>query len=129
MFSVLAGAPFLKTKETMDVWTVMTSLSAAFAAIGGVEVVKFFLSRKQYARKAEAEADSAEFAVLRETVDFLQTQLKEKEERFAEQTRVVRELNVQVLNLTNEKAKVELELQRYKCVRKGCAQREPQNGY
>lgn len=113
----------------MDVWAVMTSLSAAFAAIGGVEVVKFFLSRKQYARKAEAEADSAEFAVLRETVDFLQTQLKEKEERFAEQTRVVRELNVQVLNLTNEKAKVELELQRYKCVRKGCAQREPQNGY
>ena len=67
--------------------------------------------------------------MLRETVDFLQTQLKEKEERFAEQTRVVRELNVQVLNLTNEKAKVELDLQRYKCVRKGCAQREPQNGY
>lgn len=113
----------------MDAWNVVTSLSAAFAAIGGVELVKFFLSRKQYARKAEAEADGAEFAVLRETVDFLQTQLKEKEERFAEQTCMVRELNAQVLSLTNEKAKVELELQRYKCVRKGCAQREPQNGY
>lgn len=113
----------------MDFITLITAASTAFAAIGGVEAVKFVLARKQYGRKAEAEADAAELGVLKDTTEFLQGQLMEKEERFAEQTKVVRELNAQVLELTKQKASVELELQRYRCIRKGCAQREPQNGY
>lgn len=46
-----------------------------------------------------------------------------------EQTEIVRQLNSDVLRLTNEKATVELELQRYKCVVPKCASRQPQNGY
>ena len=56
-------------------------------------------------------------------------QLKDKEQRFSEQTDMVRKLNAEVLDLTREKARIDLELQRYKCVRKLCKDREPQNGY
>ena len=81
------------------------------------------------ARKAEAEADSAEFGVLRETVEFLQTQLKEKEERFANQTDRLRKVQDDYFELLKKNAATELELQRFRCVRPKCAQREPQNGY
>ena len=87
------------------------------------------INRKTNQRVEEAKADSAEFAVLKETVDFLQQQLKDKEVRFAEQTGLVRELNSDVLRLTNEKAAIELELQKYKCVVPKCVNRQPQNGY
>ena len=113
----------------MDIITLITTVSAAFAAVGGVEAAKFFIGRKEYRRKVDAEADAAELGVLKDTTEFLQVQLRDKEERFADQTKVVRELNSQVLELTREKAQVELELQRYRCIRPRCAQREPQNGY
>lgn len=101
----------------------------AVTALGGWETIKYLLNRKANGRKAEAEADSVEFGVLKETMDFLQQQLKDKEQRFSEQTDMVRKLNAEVLDLTREKARIELDLQRYKCVRKLCKDREPQNGY
>lgn len=101
----------------------------AVTALGGWETIKYLLNRKANGRKAEAEADSVEFGVLKETMDFLQQQLKDKEQRFSEQTDMVRKLNAEVLDLTREKARIDLELQRYKCVRKLCKDREPQNGY
>ena len=103
--------------------------AAVLTALGGWEAVRYLIKRKPNSRKAEAEADSVEFNVLRQTVEFLQTQLREKEERFAQQTELVRKLNAEVLELTKEKGKVELELQTYRCIRKKCGQREPQNGY
>lgn len=105
------------------------SFGAVITALGGWEAVKYLINRKSNSRKAEAEADSVEFNVLRQTVEFLQTQLQEKEERFAQQTELVRKLNDEVLELTKEKGKVELELQTYRCVRKKCSQREPPNEY
>lgn len=102
---------------------------SVITALGGWEAVKYCLNRKTNRRKEEAEADNVEFNVLREAMDFLQNQLKEKERRFAEQTEVVRKLNTEILEATKQKAQVELELQRYKCVVKNCARREPQNGY
>ena len=113
----------------MDIITLITTASAAVAAVGGVEAARFFRGRKEYRRKVDAEADAAELGVLKDTTEFLQVQLRDKEERFADQTKFVRELNAQVLELTKEKAQVELELQRYRCIRPRCAQREPQNGY
>ena len=101
----------------------------AVTALGGWETIKYLLNRKANGRKAEAEADSVEFGVLKETMDFLQQQLKDKEQRFSEQTDMVSKLNAEVLDLTREKARIDLELQRYKCVRKLCKDREPQNGY
>lgn len=98
-------------------------------ALGGWEALRYLLNRKTNHRKEEAEADNVEFNVLRETTDFLQSQLKAKEERFAEQTDLVRKQNLEILDLIKEKAKLEIDLQKYKCVIKGCAKRDPQNGY
>ena len=85
---------------------------SVITALGGWEMIKY-----------------VEFNVLREAMDFLQTQLKEKEQRFAEQTDLVRKQNLDILQLNKEKAQLELDLQRYKCVIKGCTKRDPQNGY
>lgn len=106
-----------------------TVIASVLTAFGGWEAIKYLLNKDTNKRIAEAEADSVEFSVLRQTVEFLQTQLREKEERFAQQTELVRKLNAEVLELTKEKGKVELELQTYRCIRKKCGQREPKNGY
>lgn len=105
----------------------------AIGAVGGFEFIRWLVERiahrQQHRRKAEAEADSVEFSVLRETVEFLEAQLKDKEVRFSEQTELVRSLNKEIITLTQEKGKTELELQRYRCIRPKCLDREPQNGY
>lgn len=107
-------------------WDVIVTI---LGSLGGFETVKYFINRRNNARIVEAQADSDEFAVLKEEIQFLQEQLKQKEERFAEQTQIVRNLNTEVIKLTQEKAAVELDLQKFRCVVKGCAKREPQNGY
>ena len=106
-----------------------TVIASVLTACGGWEAIKYLLNKETNKRIAEAESDSVEFNVLRQTVEFLQTQLREKEERFAQQTELVRKLNAEVLELTKEKGKVDLELQTYRCIRKKCGEREPQNGY
>ncbi len=98
-------------------------------AIGGWEAIRYLINRKSNKRKEEAEADSVEFAVLRDTMVFLQEQLNEKEQRFAEQTSILRNTQSEVLDLTKNKGELELELQRYRCVVPKCASRQPQNGY
>ena len=98
-------------------------------AIGGWEAIRYLINRKSNKRKEEAEADSAEFNVLRDTMLFLQEQLNEKEQRFAEQTSLLRERQSEVLELTKKQGELELELQRYRCVVPKCANRQPQNGY
>lgn len=105
------------------------TFSTIIGAVGGWEAVKYMINRRPNSRKAEAEADSVEFTVLRQTVEFLQQQLQDKEERFAKQTEQLRALNTDVLNLTKEKSKLELTLQQQRCVRRNCPDREPQNGY
>lgn len=102
---------------------------AVMGALGGWEAVKYLINRRTNKRKEEAEADSVEFGVLRETVEFLQQQLKEEEVRFADQTNLLRQKQSEVLELTKEKGQLELDLQRYRCVVKHCPNREPQNGY
>lgn len=104
------------------------------------EIVRWVKNRKTDSRIEEAHADSEEFNSLRETIQFLQEQLKGKEERFAEQTSIVRNLNIEVIQLTREKADVELEYARYKadtelelekvrCEDKPCPWRRPPNAY
>lgn len=102
---------------------------SVITAMGGWEAIRYCLNRKTNRRKAEAEADNVEFSVLKDAMDFLQNQLKEKELRFAEQTEIVRKLNTEVLELSRQKAQLELNLQRFQCVVRGCVNRDPQNGY
>ena len=108
---------------------VIETIASVLTVMGGWEAARYFISRKTNRRKEEAEAETAEFGVLRETVEFLQSQLREKEQRFAEQTELVRKLNTEILELTKQRAKLELDLQRHRCVVKGCASRDPQNGF
>lgn len=120
----------------MEFTSIVELTASTGAAIGGWELIKYMLNirsnkRKERAEadKAEAEADSADFGVLRETVEFLQTQLKEKEERFANQTDRLRKIQDDYFELMKKDAQTELELQKYRCIRAKCPNREPKNGY
>lgn len=108
---------------------VLVTIAAVLGTLGGWEMIKYLINRKTNARKAEAEADSAEFGVLRETVEFLQTQLQKKEERFADQTQLVMSLNSENLDLTRRVTLLETEKAMKFCERRNCGNREPQSGY
>ncbi len=113
----------------MQMDDVLAAILTTVTTLGGWETVKYFIHRKSNRRIAEAQADSSEFTVLRDTMIFLEQQLKEKEERFAEQTGVVRKLNAENLDLTRENAKLMTENELKLCERRNCGQREPQSGY
>lgn len=113
----------------MEVISIVEVIAALIGAIGGWEAIKYFLNRKTNQRIAEAQADSVEFGTLKETVEFLQQQLHDKEQRFCEQTDRLRKVQDDYFELLKEKAKLELDLQRYRCVVAKCPNREPQNGY
>jgi hypothetical protein len=112
-----------------DIVQILTTIATIIATLGGWETLKYFLNRKTNKRKAEAEADSVEFTVLRQSVEFLQVQLQNKEKRFAEEIEVVRKLTTENLQLTSENVKLKTERSLKLCERRNCAQREPQSGY
>ncbi len=85
------------------------------------------INRKTNARKAEADADMVEFSVLKETVTFLQEQLRDKEKRFAEQTDLMRKLTNEDLELTKENATLRAGRALKLCERRNCLDREPQS--
>ena len=47
---------------------IAASFATVLTALGGWEAIKYLINRKPNSRKAEAEADSVEFNVLRQTV-------------------------------------------------------------
>lgn len=112
-----------------DIVQILTTIATIIATLGGWETLKYFLNRKTNKRKAEAEADSVEFTVLRQSVEFLQVQLQDKEKRFAEEIEVVRKLTTENLQLASENVKLKTERSLKLCERRNCAQREPQSGY
>ena len=122
--------------EYEEMTELIVGIVSAVGAVGGWELIKYLLNIKTNMRKEEAEADSLEFGVLKDTVSFLQEQLHEqvqqdaeKEKRFVEQTQRLRKVQDDNYALLKEKSKLELELQMYRCVVKKCPNREPQNGY
>lgn len=108
---------------------ILTTILTIVTTLGGWEAIKYFINRKSNSRIAEAKADDSEFTVLRNTVVFLQEQLQKKEERFAEQTDVVRRLTAENLELTRENAMLKAERALKLCERRNCGNREPQSGY
>jgi len=108
---------------------IMITIASVLGTLGGWEAIKYLLNRKTNTRKAEAEADSSEFSVLRDTVIFLEQQLQQKEERFAEQTNLVRKLTNENLELVRENAMLKTERGLKLCERRNCLNREPQSGY
>lgn len=104
--------------------------------LGGFEGIKWWVNRKTNARIAETKADSDEFHLLRERLELSDKQLLDKEQRFHEQTQIVRDLNKQLLDKTVENGNLQarisaLEAERALklCERRGCNNRQPQSGY
>lgn len=104
-------------------------VASVVMALGGFEFVKWLFNRKNGKRVSEAEADASEFNTLREQIVFLQEQLLKKEERFAEQTNMLRESTKRELELVRENAMLKTERSLKLCERKMCAERMPQSGY
>ena len=119
------------------------TLLAIIGSLGGVELFRWLLTRRANKRQAEATADhaeiqteEAEFVYLRKRIEFSEQQLAAKEQRFAEQTEVLRTAQRELLEMTIANgelaariASLEAERSMKLCERKGCAQRQPQSGY
>lgn len=115
---------------------ILTVILTAVCSLLGWEGVRWLINRKSNARIVSAEADTAEvkaevdeFHHLRDMVEWLQQRLYEKEERFAEQTKLVRELQRELLASEKKVAMLETERSMKLCQVRGCAKREPQSGY
>ena len=127
----------------MDWSGIITSVVSLIAALGGLEFLKWLWTRKSKARMAAAEADVAElkaekdeYYLLRERLEFMDKQMLGKEQRFDEQTAVLREvqkqLNEEIKNnglLSAEIAALKAELAMKLCQVRNCSRREPQSGY
>lgn len=113
----------------MSLEIVVTILGTILGSQTVTEILRWIRNRHTDNRIAEAQADASEFTVLRDTVIFLEQRLKEKEERFAQQTDLVRKLNKENLDLTSENVRLKTERSLKLCERRNCAQREPQSGY
>lgn len=96
----------------MDIITIASTIASLLGTLSIWEAVKYWLNRKTNKRKEEAEADNAEFQVLRDMIVFLQEQMKEKEERFADQTARLRKTQDENFTLLREKAMLELSLEK-----------------
>lgn len=128
---------------TKELITILATLLTSIGSIGGWEAIKWILNRKSNKRIAEAAAEKEELNnerdevhFLRERLEFKDKQLMEKEQRFAEQTDLVRNLNKQLLDKTIENgnlqariASLEAERRMKLCEKRGCVDRQPQSGY
>ena len=127
----------------MDINSIITSVVSLIAALGGIEFLKWLWTRKSKARMAAAEADAAElkvekdeFQLIRERLQYSDQQLMEKEQRFNEQTNLLRDTNRQLLEQSKENgllsakvASLEAERAMKLCHVRMCPKREPQSGY
>lgn len=127
----------------MEVGTIITSAITMITALGGLEFLKWLWTRKSKARMAAAEANAAElkaekdeYYLLRERLEFMDKQMIEKEQRFNEQTNLLRDTNRQLLDQIKENgllsakiASLEAERAMKLCQVRNCAKREPQSGY
>lgn len=119
------------------------TISVIIAALGGLEFFKWIFNRKSNskivsakAQSAEVQADADEFHLLRERLELADKQLVEKEQRFYEQTMLVRDQNKQLIDkavrigeLEARIAALEAERAMKLCERRGCHDRMPQSGY
>lgn len=125
-------------------WTeLITTMGGFVGVMGGFEAVKYFVNRKQNKRIAQAKADQEEakanideFHYLKERIEVAEAHNKQKEERFHEQTLLVRDLNKQLLNKAIENGTLNAEISALKaeralklCERRGCKDRQPQSGF
>lgn len=100
--------------------TLLNWVATLVGAMGGLEFVKWLFNRKSAKR-------TDEFHFLKETSEFLQQQIKDKEQRFAEQTQLVRQLNREIIGLERKVGELEVELVEVRCEDASCPFRLPPN--
>lgn len=116
------------------------AIGLVLGAIGGLEGLRYLLNLKANRRTENAKADGAQLQTLKDTNQFLQGELLSKEQRFSEQTLLVRKQNTEILQLTKEKAELEIahakeiaqlkiELAEVRCDDRPCPFRQPPNAY
>ncbi len=148
----------------MGIGDLLTTISGVIVALGGWKIAEALIFRKSKgklfsaeaseaeaeARKAKTSADEAHFDLLVKQLNIseernlrLQEELSAKEERFHEQTQLLRKTNADLRKAdtdlleatkiigSRDKRIAELEAERRMklCERKGCNRREPQSGY
>ena len=137
------GGAFLRTFAIVMATEIITIISTLLVSFGGWEAIKWLMNRKSNQRIASADAENKElhndideFRYLRERLEVAEQHLVDKENRFNEQTEIVRELNRKVLELTIENGKKEAEIAKLLAERamklcniRCCPNREPQSGY
>ena len=94
----------------MDIETIITTVASLFGTLSLWEIVRYFLNRRTNMRIEEAQADTSEFSVLREVAQFLQEQLKSSEERYADQTKRLRETQDENFRILRENSLLKLTL-------------------
>lgn len=125
-------------------WEIIVSMAVSVVgALGGVEFIKWWYNRDEEREKAELAAEKAEISALRDTIEtlreairlkhdnneWLQQQMQAKEERFVEQTQLVRKLNSEVLDLTQKLANETFAHKFDECQDRKCPFREPPKPY
>lgn len=126
-----------------EIITIITTISTLLVSLGGWEAIKWLMNRKSNKRIAEADAENKElhndvdeFRYLRERLEVAEQHLVDKENRFNEQTELVRELNRTLLEMTIDNGRKDAEIAKLLAERsmklcniRCCKDREPQSGY
>lgn len=112
-------------------------LLAVIGALGGLELVKFIVYRRQNARVEEAKADDAELDVLIKHQEFSDKQLAEKdrqikdwEERYGDQTERLRSTQDELIQTQKQLGAMKLKYQHahlWECQLGDCRKRVPSN--
>lgn len=104
-------------------------------ALGGFEMIRWayhvYISKDKDKVVSKAEAERAQFENLKQINEFLQQQLKEKEERFVDQTARLRKTQDELFEEQKKNAQLEIMYQNaelWRCNIKMCGKREPPNG-
>lgn len=110
----------------------MEMLLSVAGAFGGLELLKWLFSLKTSRKKADAEiADNLEDVISKrmkgyeDTVNFMQTQLREKDEQIKELSEKYQESLSRTIDLTKKHGEMKLKYQQTRCDRKSCADRKP----
>lgn len=118
-------------------------LGTTIVSLGGFELVRWLFTRKSNARLVQAKAEEAEikaetdeYHLLRERLEYADKQAIERDRQYQEQTTLLRETNklllakaVKIGELQAEIARLNAERAMKLCERRGCADRVPQSGY
>lgn len=100
-------------------------LIAVIGALGGIEALRYLLNWRANKRSELARATGNELQTLKETCQFLQQQLLEKEQRFEDQTKRLREKQDALFKEREARFEAELELSVKRCNDIHCPFRQP----